>query len=287
MRVGSWFACVAVLLLAATGMASCKTAPTRDFTLASFDWPVTPQDATPNPEQARAEPAPVEPLPEAATVPLERPPALSEPWKHPSCGLVIDAYWDNPIDWDALATEKRVVAVVHKATQGFTIDEKYALRKQEALQRGYLWGSYHLGARGKPEEQADFYLKTTRPAQTELIALDLEDLDRRMSIAEAARFIQRIREKTGRYPLVYGNHDTIERVSEEARGNAFANCPLWYARFRKTIPDLPNGVWSTYTLWQFSSEYTVQVRLAGTKKDIDVNVYSGTVDELRRAWPFS
>ena len=87
--------------------------------------------------------------------------------------------------------------------------------------------------------------------------------------------------------MVYGNHDTIQRISEEAADVVFGECPLWYARFRKRIPDFPNGVWTTYTLWQFSSEYNVQIRLAGTKKDIDVNVYPGTTDELRRAWPFS
>ena len=274
-------------VLAATALVSCQSVPSNGPASRPLVWPSAPEDKTARPEQSPAEPLPVEPLPEPATVPVERPPLLDAPWKHPNCALIIDAYWDNPIDWDALATEKRVVAVIHKATQGFKIDREYALRKQEALRRGYLWGSYHLGVRGEPEKQADFYLKTAQPSAEEVIALDLEDLDRGMSIAGAARFIQRIKEKTGRYPLVYGNHDTIQRISEEADDDVFAKCPLWYARFKKTIPDFPSGVWPAYTLWQFSSEYSVQIRLAGTKKDIDVNVYPGTVDELRQAWPLS
>jgi GH25 family lysozyme M1 (1,4-beta-N-acetylmuramidase) len=201
--------------------------------------------------------------------------------------LIIDAYWDNPIDWEKLATETRVIGVIHKASEGFRADHKYAERKAEALRRGYLWGSYHLGIRGNPEKQADFYLQTARPGANEVMALDMEDIDTHMTIPEAVRFIRRIHAKTGRYPLVYGNHDTIQRISTETGETVFRDTPLWYARFRESIPDFPTGIWSNYTLWQFSSEYKVQVRIAGTRKDIDVSVYPGTHDELRRAWPFS
>ena len=209
------------------------------------------------------------------------------PWRHPERPLIIDAYWDNPIDWNELATESRVAAIIHKASEGFRADTRYAERRAEALRRGYLWGSYHLGVRGNPEKQADFYLQSAQPEADEVMALDLEDLEKGMTVQEAACFIRRIYAKTGRYPLVYGNHDTIERISEEVGETVFRQTPLWYARFRESIPDFPEGIWSHYTLWQFSSEYKVQVRIAGTRKDIDVNVYPGTYEELRRAWPFS
>ncbi len=211
------------------------------------------------------------------------------PWTLPQRPLVIDAYYQNPIDWEQLATEPRVVGIIHKATEGCTMDPKYQERKTEAKARGYLWGSYHLGLSGNPEQQADCYLEAVNPTADEAIALDLEDVtsSSSMSIDEAIRFIQRIREQTGRYPMVYGNHAVITEISTRGEDGIFSETPLWYARFRQHIPDFPGATWASYTLWQFSSELNVQIRIPGTRSDIDVNVFPGTKEEIRRRWPFS
>ena len=95
------------------------------------------------------------------------------PWKDSAVALLIDPYYGNSIDWDKLATQPRVVAVIHKATIGTSkLDAGYAKRKEEARKRGYLWGSYHWGVTGQPEKQADFYIDTVKPGPDELIALD-------------------------------------------------------------------------------------------------------------------
>ncbi|HQE82255.1 MAG TPA: glycoside hydrolase family 25 protein [Candidatus Hydrogenedentes bacterium] len=277
--------CAGGLVLAVTLVvfAGCQTANRGESLRPLMIVWQTPEDGAP-PAEAAGAAVPEEP---AVAVRPDFETIFDAPWRHPDRPLIIDAYWDNPLDWDKLATETRVAAIIHKASEGFRADAKYSERRAEALRRGYLWGSYHLGVRGNPEKQAEFYVKSAQPGPDEVMALDLEDLEHGMTIPEAARFIRRIHEKTGRYPLVYGNHSTIEQISSEARESIFRNTPLWYARFRESIPDFPEGIWSFYTLWQFSSEYKVQVRVAGTRKDIDVNVYHGTGEELRRAWPFS
>lgn len=270
-------------LLAGAAMSGCQSVPSREpYRPLTIVWHVPEPEAAS--EEAIEQPVREEPAAGARPDPEMM---FHAPWRHPERPLVIDAYWDNPIEWGKLAAEGRVAGMIHKASEGFRADLKYGERKAEALRRGYLWGSYHLGVRGEPEKQADFYLRAARPGPNEVIALDLEDVEAAMTIAEAVRFIHRIHDRTGRYPLVYGNHSTIERISAEASESVFEQTPLWYARFRENIPDFPRGVWSQYTLWQFSSEYKVQVRIAGTRKDIDVNVYPGTHEELRRAWPFS
>ena len=43
-------------------------------------------------------------------------PEFLEPWKKPHIALAIDPYEGNDIDWDKLATDKRVVAIIHRAT---------------------------------------------------------------------------------------------------------------------------------------------------------------------------
>ncbi len=224
-------------------------------------------------------------------------PEFTEPWKNPNIALAIDPYERNYIDWEQLATDKRVVAIIHRATSGDRADRKYAERRDEAKKRGYKWGAYHLGKPGDPIKQADFFLNTAKPAPDELIALDLESVDaaKHMSFEEARVFIRRIKEKTGRYPLIYANNEVTKAISDQyGADEVFAKTRLWYARFKKKVTDFPAGTWKTYTVWQFSSEqncspgnrgaclYTVP----GTEYDMDVDVYNGTIEELRSKWPF-
>ena len=43
---------------------------------------------------------------------------FSEPWKRKDRALVIDAYEYNPIDWQRLASDKRIVGFINKASDG-------------------------------------------------------------------------------------------------------------------------------------------------------------------------
>ncbi len=227
---------------------------------------------------------------------LGQSPEFSEPWKNPKIAIAIDPFEGNDINWDLLATDTRVVAIIHRATIGDRQDRKYAERKIEAKKRGYKWGAYHFGKPGDPIKQADFFLDTVKPDKDDLIALDLEseDATKHMSFDDARTFIKRIKEKTGRYPLVYANNEVTKAISERyGADDVFAKTHLWYARFKRSVTDFPLGTWKTYTVWQFSSEmnctpanrgaclYTVP----GTAYDMDVDVYNGTIEELRSKWP--
>jgi GH25 family lysozyme M1 (1,4-beta-N-acetylmuramidase) len=220
-----------------------------------------------------------------------------EPWKDVRRAIVIDPYEGNEIVWKDVATDPRVAGIIHRATIGARKDTKYAERRAEATRLGYQWGSYHLGKPGNPITQADFYLDTVKPSPDELIALDIEGLNPAtdMSLANARRFIRRIRKKTGRYPMLYANQAVVRQISESyPKDKVFSKTPLWYARFKSLVTDFPTTTWQTYTLWQFSSEINCSpdhledclYRVPGTQTDMDVNVYQGTVNELRANWPF-
>lgn len=218
------------------------------------------------------------------------PPEFQRPWDDHTKALLIDAYHDNSIDWKKLRTEPRVVAVIHKATIGATgVDTSYFTRRDEAKKNDYLWGSYHWGVKGEPEKQADFYLAKVKPGADELIALDLEDVASKtlMNADEALQFIRRIKQKAGRYPVLYTNHASARMLTEKFADTELAEVPLWYARFKATVSDFPSGLWPTYTLWQFSSELLAQIVIPGIKPDMDVNVFNGTVDNLKQQWPLT
>jgi GH25 family lysozyme M1 (1,4-beta-N-acetylmuramidase) len=225
-------------------------------------------------------------------------PEFSEPWKNPTMALAIDPYEGNEIDWEKLATDTRVVAIIHRATTGDRADRKYIERRDEAKKRGYKWGAYHFGKPGDPIKQADFFLETVKPMVDDLIALDLEsdDATKHMSFDEARIFIRRIKEKTGRYPLVYANREVTKAISDKyGADEVFSNTHLWYARFKKQVTDFPVGTWKTYTVWQFSSELNCRAAdrsaclytVPGTDYDIDVDIFNGTIEELRSKWPFA
>jgi len=216
--------------------------------------------------------------------------APAPPWKNPEAPLILDCYHANDIDWTLLGTEPRVAAIIHKATVGSRkVDPKYHARRLEAKQRGYLWGSYHLGMAGHPELQADHYLKTVKPGPDDLIALDLEDVTskRFMSASEATRFIKRVKQRLGRYPVVYVNRRSAAHITHRFKNTVFAHTPLWYANFTGSIDNFPKGVWPGYTLWQFSSEILLQQPVPGTETDMDVNVFNGSMEDLRAKWPFT
>ena len=225
---------------------------------------------------------------EPPAVPMERTGEFDRQLTHAGTPLVIDIYCQNDVDWQSLGQEARVVGVIHKATVGTrTLDPKYAQRKAEAKARGYLWGSYHLGKAGNPEQQADYYIDTVRPEPDEVVALDLEDVTsgKYMRAGEALRFIKRVKERLGRYPAVYVNHKSAAYIAKNYKNTEFAKTPLWYARYKETVSDFPDGAWKTYALWQFSCEVNNQIMVKGVGPDADINVYNGTLEQLKKAWP--
>lgn len=215
------------------------------------------------------------------------------PWKNAQTRIVIDAYEGNSIDWGKMAQDKRVAGVIHRSSIGLRTDAKYAERKALAIQRGYLWGAYHLGRSGDPIAQAKYFLKVIGNSRDTLMVLDLEDTSNSamMNTANAAKFMAYIFEQTGRVPVVYANHSVTKTLNSSLKNNVhFKKSKLWYARFRSDIPDFPKGIWSGYFLWQFSSEINCSrtgsclYNVPGTAFDMDVNVYYGNLEDLRKDW---
>ncbi len=235
------------------------------------------------------------------TISAQTPKKFNRPWGKPNQAIVIDAFHGNTINWDKLKTDKRVVGILHKATEGLDFtDSKYTERKLEAKKRGYKWGSYHLLRKGDPIGQAKFYLRNIgKNTSDEIMSLDVECTDHsncniekyRVSIEEIKLFLNYVKRKTGRYPIFYGNQSAVKDLSTRfPNDKLLTKIPLWYARFKLEVTDFPKGIWKTYAFWQFSSEINCKpskpclYRVPGTQHDMDVNVYNGSIDELRRKW---
>jgi lysozyme len=219
--------------------------------------------------------------------------SLDAPWKDSNTCIVIDAYEKNSIDWAKMSEDKKMVGVIHRSSIGMTVDQKYKERKKIALEKGYLWGAYHLGKRGNTIAQADLFLSLIGNDFSTMMALDLEDTSNAsmMTIDEAVVFMNHVYQKTGRICVVYANHSVTIALNAKLKTNfLFQNSKLWYARFKSKITDFPVGIWKNYFLWQFSSEIncsrtgTCLYNVPGTSSDMDINVFSGSVQELKARW---
>lgn len=219
---------------------------------------------------------------------------LVGPWQSTSASLILDPFHQNQYTIADLKLDPRIVAIIHKATEGGTVTDKlYDSRKAEALASGYLWGSYHIGRPGDPVGQAQRYFDKVRPSPSEVIALDLEKDGGAMTMSEAAKFIRKLHQLTGRYPLLYGGRVTVGRPIAAADVEVFRHCPLWIVDTRDTPRGWPASLWPKYTLWQFSSELRFRYPLRSFDNrhpvswDTDVNFYAGDRAALRAAWPFT
>nr|WP_256478370.1 glycoside hydrolase family 25 protein [Notoacmeibacter sp. MSK16QG-6] len=174
--------------------------------------------------------------------------------------------------------------------------ELYHTRKMMAKELGLVWGAYHLGRPGNPEEQADHFLQFADPQDDELIAIDIEDNDpeKFMSLEDAEIFARRIKSRTGRWPVLYTNGSTSKFIAQRANQYPIlSRLQIWYARYRNEIEGVfPLGNWENYALWQFASHInckgksTCPYRPLGTAEDIDVNVAPMSKVALKKAWPF-
>jgi len=203
-----------------------------------------------------------------------------------------------------------VVGVIHEATfPRYQRDWRYFERQRSARESGLLWGAYHFGDATDPVRQADHFLNvvssslspvaTKDPEKTRpgvLLVLDFEKNGHypggTMSAAQAAAFAERIKERTGKYPGLYGSEYRLRQMvggAPAAHRAVLSNCWLWVANYhaqpRNTSP------WSGWDLWQYTGDGHCGLRpramypisVANLRK-AERNIFRGTNAALQAFW---
>ena len=184
-------------------------------------------------------------------------------------GVDISHWQSKTLDF-AAAKKSGVKFVYHKATEGTSYqDPNYSKRRQETADAGIPFGAYHF-ARPKlwdAKKQADHFLNTSKPVPGDLIpALDIETTEG-LSIAQlerwAKRFSDRVKKKTGYYPVVY-----TPFVFSRAKVPGVR----WVPRYNNTnTPPTQKDV----DIWQFSNgQYGKPNSVAGLG-NVDINTFMG------------
>jgi len=205
-----------------------------------------------------------------------------------------------------------VVGVIHEASfPRLQRDWRYAERQSEATRAGLLWGAYHFGDGTNPIQQADHFLAvvgsshppTNAPHESEktrpgvLLVLDFEKTHYpggSMSTAQAAAFVERIKERTGKYPGIYGSEYRLQQMlysggASAAHRSVLSNCWLWVANYhaqpRATSP------WRGWDMWQYTGDGKCGLRprsafpigVANLRK-AERNIFRGNNAELSAFW---
>ena len=201
-----------------------------------------------------------------------------------------------------------IVGVIHEASYPrFERDPFYAVRQTAAASAGLLWGAYHYGNGTNPIRQADHFLSvvsnawanaepSSRPNEV-LLVLDFERNGHypggTMRVDQAVAFVQRIHERTGKYPGIYSGEYYLHRALNSSRVSAaqkhvLANCWLWIANYG--AEPRPASPWSRWHLWQYCGDgrcrlprSTHPISIANVRK-AERNIFSGSRAALEAFW---
>jgi lysozyme len=201
-----------------------------------------------------------------------------------------------------------IIGTIHEATYPLgQIDPKYRSRQDDASRAGMLWGAYHFADGTDPIRQADRFLSVVgsqwRSANSGesspgvLLVLDFEKNGHypggTMRVDQAVAFVERIQQRTGKYPGIYASEYRIRDVVNSAGVSAAAkralsNCWLWVANYhfepRATAP------WSGWHLWQYTGDGICDLprsshpmRIANIPQ-AERNIFRGSTSAIRPFW---
>lgn len=189
------------------------------------------------PRQAPVETSESKPsvIPEAGTP--RKVPMLAEPTKKGILFPDISA-WNHVNNWNALAKASRGI-IAMKVRQVKT-DPLFHKSLKEAERRRMIVLGYAFGYGASGKDQADAFLKNfpSKPGRIPVLDLERNPYGSGMTTGQAIAFVKRVRERTGRYPILYVS-------ASRPRPGALAQCPLWAAQWG---PTKPKGA----AIWQFT-----------------------------------
>lgn len=245
--------------------------------------------------------APPSPAPAPAPAPIVIPPpvVLSE---QRVLGLDVSHYQD-PLNWPAALALGYKFALC-KATDGWNgVDAKFVTHSTQAKNAGLLIGGYHFFRfANDPKIQAQHLMKILESvglAGQIIPTLDVEwdkfspkygenKFMDAPAILEALTCLEEIERLCKRSPMIYTDFYFWPEVWPTKWGDRIVK-PEDFSRFIPWIPSYADSLkpsgdavkiplpWKQWTFWQDSDHFTL-----GNVKDIDTNVFRGSLDDLKK-----
>ncbi|GAA2442793.1 GH25 family lysozyme [Streptomyces macrosporus] len=195
----------------------------------------------------------------------------------------------SAINWNSVAASGQKF-VFHKASQSTGWVDPYFVQDFKASAAAGLMNSgYHFYAEGTGSAQADHFIATLRSAgYTGKAAGQLPpvvDLEHHNGACPAyattshiGTFIDKVESAFGVTPIVYTSKWFVDDCLG-GNGGIFSTTPLWQPRYQSgsNEPAAIPGANRSWSFWQYSDTGTV----SGISGNVDLNVFRGTLSELR------
>lgn len=191
--------------------------------------------------------------------------------------------FQGDIDWKVLSSQDIDFAYI-KATEGSsTVDRCFKENWNNASETSLRIGAYHFFSfESSGKTQAELFCNTVEPVDNMLPpVIDVEFYGRFHSASdinvsavknELRAMIDQLTEHYGIKPVIYVSRESYDGII----GDDFSDCDLWY---RSVYSGIPGNI--DWTFWQYSNRHRLQ-GYDGTEKYIDMNVFRGSADELRK-----
>lgn len=191
------------------------------------------------------------------------------------------SHHQGEIDWDKLKNAEvngePISFIFIKATEGQNhIDENFNDNFYEAQENGFLRGAYHYFKPNIPAtDQAKFFLKQVHLEEGDLPpVLDIEEKGG-LSVDQLRKasltWLKQVEKRYGVPPIIYTNY---KFKKDYLNTKDFDRYPYWIAHYY--VHSLTyKGKWR---FWQ----HTDCGKLDGIKEKVDLNIYNGSMYDLKR-----
>lgn len=198
------------------------------------------------------------------------------------------SHWQGRIDFEKMR-EAGASFVFIKASQGTWTDRKFDENYMLAKRAGLIVGEYHYLDWSAPAgQQARHFASLVReyPPDIEPV-VDYEERtnapNRLAAPLALSVFVKTVKEAVNRTCMIYTSPGYWKEYGDASA--RWQEHPLWIAHYGVNKPAVPKP-WSGWLFWQYTdrgdgSKFGVE------SKQVDLNWFNGTVEELRRRYSAS
>jgi lysozyme len=191
------------------------------------------------------------------------------------------SYYQGTINWPAVKAAGKQFAIIRVSDGTGFRDPKFAANWRGAKAAGLAVGAYQFfrptqNATAQADLMVDELQRVGFGAGDIPPVVDVEVTGGASDATVAARvntWLQRVRARTGRLPLLYTSPGFWSGLGNP-RPSPLPY--LWVAHWGASCPTLPPN-WGRLRFWQYSSTG----RVAGISGDVDLDLYNGSLAELR------
>jgi len=192
------------------------------------------------------------------------------------------SHHQGKIHWEKVSKDSNIKFVYIKATEGATYtDKQFEYNINNALKNKLNVGVYHyFSTKSSPEKQFKHFDSVVSMYKFNLIPmLDIEialssSYNKATAIKNIKKFMQLVKDKYGKYPIIYGTQRSYNTVCSPFLNNHI----LYIGRYGEKEPQIitASGLKHKYSIWQFSesgkvSGISTKVDLCRFNKNISLS----------------